>query len=218
MNIDTSLGTYIVIIDEHDNGNFGDCIRETWTKDGVVHRVDAPAVIYRSIETDRIIQEEWYHHGLLHRIGDKPARIYQNQSINILEWFEDGAAHRIGKPAIYETNARGEISREEWFVYGDQHRENYPALIIRDTETEIIHFEAWYESNELHRVGGAAQIERDPITGIITEEFWFQRGKPFRENDKVDYVVRHGDTGEIIESTSSVDILNEIPKSQNNEP
>ncbi|MBL1419283.1 MAG: hypothetical protein COC24_002115 [Alphaproteobacteria bacterium] len=211
MNINSEhLGTYEVQIEEVWDEDFGDCIRETWKKDSVVHRIGAPAIVSKNIETNEIIQEEWYLHGLLSREDDKPARIFTNDQIKLLEWFVEGKAHRHGKPAILEVTSTGLVSTEEWFDHGKRNRENGAAVIWRDHESGVAYNELWYQQDIKHRIGGAACISRDTNTGIIIEEYWFENGVHSMNSNGTFYTKRHGDTAEILEFKYLRDLTGEV--------
>jgi hypothetical protein len=87
-----------------------------WTKGGLLHRDDGPAIIYRSGT------EEWYRNGLRHREGG-PAAIYANGT---QEWYYNGFLHREGGPARIGGKA------EEWLHHGSYHRTDGPACICYD--------------------------------------------------------------------------------------
>ena len=80
--------------------------KETWYKDGVLHRDDdLPA------KTTRFGTQMWYKEGALHRDGDKPAVIRADGS---KEWWINGWPHRDGdKPAIIRGNGT-----KEWYENG----------------------------------------------------------------------------------------------------
>lgn len=209
------IGTYKVVIAEVDDEDFGICVRETWTKDNVVHRINAPSVISRDPETMNIIQEEWYLDGVRHRGGDKPAKTFKNDTVTTLEWFEGGVHHRIGKPAIHETTSTGLISTEEWLLNGKHHRENAPAVIWRDIATGVTNLEDWFKEGQAHRLDGPAQIRRDELSGIQTDEVWYNEGKLFRFDGGAVIVNRNSETGEIVKSQTASELIFDYQLSDN---
>lgn len=68
------------------------CGCEKWTKNGILHREDGPALIKCSIndfcdsQYSRYVKEVWFNNSLLHRIGG-PAIIWIDGP---LEWWENG--------------------------------------------------------------------------------------------------------------------------------
>lgn len=83
---------------------------------------------------------EWWVDGLLHRSGDRPARI---RFTGIHEWFARGYHHRDGgKPAVIWPD--GAL---EWKVHGRRHRAENKSAIMRTTGYQ----EWWADGFFLHR-------------------------------------------------------------------
>jgi hypothetical protein len=99
--------------------NFGFGIKIThtyikWTRDGVAHRNDGPAMIY----SDGI--QCWYRRGEFHRVGG-PAIVCAD---GMQFWYQHGNFHRDDGPAaIYPDGER------RWYQHGKLHRDDGPALI-----------------------------------------------------------------------------------------
>jgi hypothetical protein len=95
-----------------------------WRKDGLVHRDgDKPARIYWN---GTLV---WFKNGQIHRDGDKPARIYADGALN---WFKNGQYHRDGdKPA--QIGMTGYLG---WYKSGLQHRVTGPAVIYSKKKRE----------------------------------------------------------------------------------
>ncbi|MEZ5692244.1 MAG: hypothetical protein R3D99_00010 [Altererythrobacter sp.] len=66
-------------------------IREQWELDGVVHRDEGPAVIFRHPETMAVMEEQYYVNGRLHR-DPEPARIFYDEdgNENGAVWYRSG--------------------------------------------------------------------------------------------------------------------------------
>ncbi len=64
-----------------------------WYRWGVMHRVGAPATIYKDLHA-------WYHLGKLHR-DDGPAFITSNR----LEYYQLGKLHRTDGPAVVRNDS-----------------------------------------------------------------------------------------------------------------
>lgn len=181
------------------------CYTETWRDaEGRKHRELGPAVIARRKDTDEVIGQEWWKHGLRHRDGgpawlvtsgndleeiwyqhgkqsreDGPSRIVKALEITLIlteEWQRAGLSHRVGGPAFIARTADGIAQTEFWQIDGMSHRLDGPAEILRDSETGIAVEESWKVGGELHREGGPAEIYRDSVTGVVTEQRHFRNG------------------------------------------
>lgn len=86
-----------------------------YLKNGVLHRIDGPAVVNKRTGTSI-----WYNNGELHRV-DGPAYIGARGMYK--EWWLDGHPHREDGPAIYDEKNR----RKEWYLHGKLHRIDGPA-------------------------------------------------------------------------------------------
>jgi hypothetical protein len=78
--------------------------RVEWRMDGVIHRVDGPAV---ELDTG---YRAWYQNGVPHRL-DGPAIENADGS---REWLIDGAHHREDGPALIDAQGR-----EFWYKHGE---------------------------------------------------------------------------------------------------
>jgi hypothetical protein len=94
-----------------------ECI--TWTRNGVAHRNDGPAVIYSDG------RQFWYQHGKLHRDGD-PAAIYPDGRQS---WYQHGKPHRNDGPAQICSDGI-----QMWYFYGELHRDDGAAVIYPNGE------------------------------------------------------------------------------------
>jgi hypothetical protein len=79
--------------------------------------------------------------GLHHRLGDRPAVIYENGS---REWWQFGQHHRDGdRPAIIRASGV-----QEWMKYGKRHRDgDQPAAIY------AVGIHVWWQNGVKHRDG-----------------------------------------------------------------
>ena len=82
-----------------------------WYQNGVLHRLDGPAVEYTS-GTKR-----WYQKGLLHR-EDGPAVEFSD---NYVEYWVNGKLHNVDGPAVTYHNGK------DYWVNGKLHRLDGPA-------------------------------------------------------------------------------------------
>jgi hypothetical protein len=121
--------------------------RTEYLKDGVLHRIDGPAVIYQDYQA-------WYQKGKLHRI-DGPAI----KSKTIEEWHVDGTRHRVDGPAIIKADGT-----KEYWVDGVLHRADGPAI-----ENKLTGHMEWHEKGLLHRVDGPAVLY---LNSSLYAEFW----------------------------------------------
>lgn len=129
--------------------------RTTWMKDGVMHRVGAPAVewddgfrqwykfgrphrldgpAYELVHGDR----QWYVYGTRHRDNDQPA---WTRTTGSCAWFVRGLLHRDNGPAVicvagdaFDPGSAGvtpaRVGRREWWCNDVRHRgpmEGHPA-------------------------------------------------------------------------------------------
>ena len=179
MSFEDEFGEYDVKISSMHSPEHGNCIKEVWKKDGILHRVAYPAITIRVAATRKIIEKQYYLNGVPHR--------------------DDG-------PSTTEWLANGVARREAWQVHGSHHREDGPAFIIRHPETGEITFEYWSLNDVTHRIGKAASVTTDEETGIITEESWIQNGKYYRADGGPVYITRDRKTGEIIQELFAEDI------------
>ena len=85
-----------------DNSVYSDDDQE-WTVDGLLHRTDGPAVIWRNG------RQEWWVNGLLHRT-DGPA---YNAPDGTQAWWLNGLRHRLDGPAVIWADGR-----QEWYING----------------------------------------------------------------------------------------------------
>lgn len=157
---DDLLGKYEVTIEEIHDPEHWECIRQSWTKNGIVHRIDGPAIQLFPIEDDTMtfteilneapLIQEWYFNGKLHR-DNGPARIVDDGTTRIEEWFENNNLHRMGAPAITETSLLSDVvEAEQWYHQGKLHRINGPAVVNRDDSSgEVI--------SEQHHINGVRQ-------------------------------------------------------------
>lgn len=83
---------------------------EIWYINGLKHREDGPAIISKARK-----MSAWYKHGELHR-EDGPAVIHENGT---LEWYKDGYRHKLDGPAVVKMH-NGKIVSEEWWVNDQQ--------------------------------------------------------------------------------------------------
>ena len=72
-----------------------------------LHCDDCPAIVTQN-------SEEWYKHGLKHKINGYAVKIIKDDWIR-LEWWKDGVLHRDGdKPAVIDSNGI-----MEWWIEGE---------------------------------------------------------------------------------------------------
>jgi len=70
--------------------------------------------------------EEWYMDDRYHRV-DGPARIEDDNGINIEQWYMDGQPHRVDGPARTMWY-HGIKTSEEWYISGQYHRIDHPTV------------------------------------------------------------------------------------------
>jgi len=140
-----------------------------WTRDGLYHRNDGPAIIYPNGT------KKWYINGEQHRVNDPAIEWASGNN----EWWVNDKLHREDGPAIENPSAVGSnkryylkgkpLSEEEWKEKID-HRVNGPACIYATTGKEV-----WYLNGLHHRVGG-------PAHDTAKLKKWYSHGILHREN------------------------------------
>ena len=122
---------YKVILsdDERFSAPEGPCIREAWFKDGVHHRIGAPAVTVRYPRTGAVAYEEFYQYGQDHRL-DGPAVIVRDIESGVVvreRWCQDGLLHREDGPAYTRRDpVTGAVLIEQnWFKGTAERDYNY---------------------------------------------------------------------------------------------
>jgi len=208
---DTLLGQYEVNVSNYRDDHIGNCIREEWSINGVIHNPFGPAVVLRS--RDWCVGEWYDKEGLLHR-DNAPAfiRIYgDNPSIEMYDkgkgyiheqWFTHGIATRSDNPALL-TREDGLVLEEKWILNGKEHRVDGPSYISREPDTGVITLEQWMRADEFHREDGPAFIERDERTGIMCTEEWARLdGKSCRSDGGYLSIFRDRRTGQITEQSN----------------
>ena len=100
---------YMVEIFRHSRTGVAVC--ERWKKDGLVHRVDGPAMITRDAETGAIIEEFWMRNNKPHR-DNGPATLSRDPvtgHIKHSSWFINGQK----VPAPRRSKSTGESHAKE---------------------------------------------------------------------------------------------------------
>lgn len=118
--------------------------------------------------------QEWTKDGVLHRDGDKPARISPD---GLCEWWFDGERHRSNdKPAVLSANGY----RREWWVNGVLHRDgDKPAVVTYRYEcvAELM----WARNGEVHRDGNKPAY----VTSNGFTEWWVHGTRLWVKNRNV---------------------------------
>jgi len=93
-------------------------------KKGNLHRFGGPAKITFNRKTMQVIREEWYRHGVMHRVGG-PALTIKTRFHDKKMWLYKGAVHNRTGPSVISKISRGidyiwcimgvVYSKEEWF-------------------------------------------------------------------------------------------------------
>ncbi|MBY3151074.1 hypothetical protein HFO56_01445 [Rhizobium laguerreae] len=113
------------------------------TADGVMHRVDGPALVRGPRFVGDLAYEEYRFRGNLHR-DDGPAIVEGDQAV----WYRHGLEHRTDGPSAIIGPER------EYRQYDRLHRDGDPAI-------ESVGLTAWYRHGRVHREDGPALIYRD---------------------------------------------------------
>jgi antitoxin component YwqK of YwqJK toxin-antitoxin module len=129
----------------------GNPVLETWTKDGVVHRENGPAIIMFDHYSRHKVEERWMRNGEVHRDGDKPAWCHydlNSGNLDSISYYKRGKLHRDGdRPAqiSFRSDSDGALAREEYWIDGQRHRDRFAAVIVYDRETGGLLWEKYYK-------------------------------------------------------------------------
>ena len=107
-----------------------------WCTKGVVHNDNGPAVI--SIHDNGCKSEYWVYLGRIHRLGDKPAIVFTDESgiVTQSEWYFADKLDRLNGPAVESILTRKGIHISMWYVGGVLHNANGPAKCTRDSKDQ----------------------------------------------------------------------------------
>lgn len=92
------------------NGHFVEDGCHHWVRDGKLHRLNGPALIWHNGS------QSWYYNGKRHRT-DGPA--YEGHA-GYLAWYLHGKRHRIDGPAIIRPDDGVNPKIIEWWVHGEE--------------------------------------------------------------------------------------------------
>ena len=109
---------------------------ESWTLDGMMHRVDGPAFIRPDLG-----YVQWNKNGVIHR-NDGPAVTYPGGE----RWYKHGKLHRLGGPAVTKPDGS-----KIWYIKDLMHRTDGPAIMHGDGRIE------WYLNGR--RITSAARFK-----------------------------------------------------------
>lgn len=124
-----------------------------WRKDGLLHRIDNPAVIHKGN-----VHEEWWQNGVLHRENGPAITDVQSCSE---EWYLHGKRHREDGPALTD-----QYGYEAWWVQGKLHRIGGPAVVVPDGP------KSWFLHGQHHRLDGPA------VEHVVGGDAWIVFGVP----------------------------------------
>jgi hypothetical protein len=125
-------------------------IAEYWIdKYEYVHSfMDHPAVIYYDLNR-KVVSQDWYKKGELHRDRDLPAEIfYCSEQITKKKWYKKGELHRDGDlPSSIEYDIYNQqVIVQEWYKKGELHRDvDLPAEIYYNSKRQITG-QFWYKN------------------------------------------------------------------------
>jgi len=100
--------------------NTGELKSEQWLVDGVLHRVDGPAIIIYYQGNGGKRYECWRRNNKNHRVGG-PAFTwyYGDEKPEQEQWYVNGIHHRIDGPANVYYYFDGKINHKLWYINGN---------------------------------------------------------------------------------------------------
>lgn len=108
-----------------------------WYLNGVLHRLDGPAIQYKN--GSRL----WFVNGVPHR-EELPAVVLADGT---LKWYINGCLHRLDGPASKTSLSEG------WYFKNRLHRIDGPALVYVDGRRYYFIDGAEFETEKLYRQG-----------------------------------------------------------------
>lgn len=126
-----------------------------WEKDGVRHRIDGPAYIYKG----PTVKHVWYIDGVIWRANDLPTEIEFCGIVLHKYWHKNNKIDRDNDLPAHIKYKFGKVDTMTWCKNGMIHRDggkpayiNFPVI-----NTKYIN-EIWYQNGKIHRVDGPAII------------------------------------------------------------
>jgi len=128
----------------------GHVVDEKWYIDGLLGRVDGPAII--EYDDDGRKKCVYYCSGGKYDKKDKPAYIgyFSDGNISELAWFENGLRHRVDGPArvkFYNESldvGTGDVFCEEWYTFGVLSRTDGGPAKVFFWQTGVIKSSEWF--------------------------------------------------------------------------
>lgn len=128
-----------------------------------------------------------YRNGVIHRLDD-PALFYSTPIVTIIQYMNDGKRHRAEGPAITIIRRNGNTKKIGHYFYVDDelHRTDGPAVIISVTSITLKSVKSsktyYYVRNKLHRLDGPSFTIRKYLKDGVqdVEEKWTKNNELFR--------------------------------------
>lgn len=178
-----------------------------WLDDqGRPHRKDAPAIIVFDPVKKRVVMEVWAHHGLMHRLGGKPASTAWDPDTGLVTeqtWREMDKIHNATGPALRIFDWAKHTLTQSWHLDNDVKRpDGGPTYTRTNMLSGIVVFEEWASrfgmSRLMHRADGIHQIEHDPETGIPTRKLYRLHDMKTHSDEVTFEVQMHRKTGVVV--------------------
>jgi hypothetical protein len=102
----------VYVVKIHRDSRTGVAVSEKWLKEGLVHRVDGPAMVTRDAETGAVIAEFWMRNNQPHR-EDGPATASRDPVTGRIKrsaWFING--QRVPAPRRPQRTAKASLRQE----------------------------------------------------------------------------------------------------------
>ena len=163
----------------------GVMVEESWYHDGLLHRTDGPA--FRVMDDDgNLNQEMWFIHGEEQECCFWTR--HSNGNVDFKQWSLNGELHRIDGPAkITWSIYGGFLEKEMWFIHGEEQKTCAWTWYRDDCPAG----KYWTLDGVPHRIDGPASQNWDE-DGNLKSEVWYQSGVPHRIDGPAEIVLRGG--------------------------
>lgn len=148
-----------------------------------IHGHDKPSVLIHNVwkYPERIlIVQVHYFNNLIHRHGDKPALFeYDNQGkLTRMAWYKQGKLYRVGGPAVIEY--AGEMVKKTWYTNNSIGNPLGPSIVeVRPSGTKNIYFN---QDQQLSHPTNPSVVCLETHTHVCRSLQWYMNDQLHRED------------------------------------